>query len=97
MPTVLRTDEFSRWLKQLRDIRARAKIVARIDRLELGNPGDIAAVGEGVSELRIHHGPGYRVYIFQRGEQVVILLCGGDKGSQEADIARAKKLAEQYR
>jgi putative addiction module killer protein len=97
MPTVTRTDEFSGWLKGLRDIRARAKILARIDRLELGNPGDVAPVGEGVSELRIHYGPGYRVYIVQRGEEAVILLCGGDKSSQEADIARAKKLAGQYK
>lgn len=67
------------------------------DRLELGNPGDIAPIGQGVSELRIHHRPGYRVYVSQRGEEIVILLCGGDKNSQQADIARAKKLAEQYK
>jgi putative addiction module killer protein len=78
-------------------VRARAKILARIDRLELGNPGDITPVGEGVSELRIHHGPGYRVYVFHRGEEVMILLCGGDKSTQQADIARAKKLADQYK
>jgi putative addiction module killer protein len=95
MPTVQRTDEFSRWLKNLRDARARAKILSRIDRLELGNPGDIAPVGESVSELRIHYGPGYRVYIVQRGEEFVVLLCGGDKGSQDADIALAKKLASE--
>ncbi len=97
MPTVTRTDEFSNWLKSLRDIRARAKILARIDRLELGNPGDIASVGEGVSELRIHYGPGYRIYIHQRGEEIVILLCGGDKNSQRADIALAKQLAVRFR
>jgi putative addiction module killer protein len=95
MPTIRRTDEFSRWLRDLRDIRARAKIVARIDRLALGNPGDIAPVGGGVSEMRIHYGPGYRVYFVQRGDAVVVLLCGGDKGSQSSDIATAKKLASE--
>jgi putative addiction module killer protein len=97
MPTVTRTDEFSNWLQSLQDIRARAKILARIDRLELGNPGDIASVGEGISELRIHYGPGYRIYIYQQGEEIVILLCGGDKSSQRADIALAKELAVRFR
>ena len=95
MPTVKRTTEFSIWLKELRDIRARAKIVARIDRLALGNPGDVASVGSGVSEMRIHYGPGYRVYFAQRGAEVVVLLCGGDKGSQVSDIATAKGLASE--
>jgi putative addiction module killer protein len=95
MPTVKRTTEFSIWLKELRDIRARAKIVARIDRLALGNPGDVASVGSGVSEMRIHYGPGYRVYFAQRGAEVVVLLCGGDKGSQVSDIATAKRLASE--
>jgi len=95
MLSVSRTAEFSRWLKGLRDIRARAKIIARIDRLALGNPGDVAPVGSGVSEMRIHYGPGYRVYFVQRGEEVVVLLCGGDKGSQSSDIAKAKKLASE--
>jgi putative addiction module killer protein len=93
MPAVKRTDEFSTWIKNLRDARAKVKILARIDRLALGNPGDVAPVGEGVSEMRIHFGPGYRVYFVQRGEEVVVLLCGGDKASQSADIAEAKKLA----
>jgi putative addiction module killer protein len=92
---VTRTDEFIRWLKDLRDIRARAKIVQRIDRLALGNPGDAAPVGQGVTELRIHHGAGYRVYFVQRGEELVLLLCGRDKSSQISDIARAKKLASE--
>ncbi|MGO8908130.1 MAG: type II toxin-antitoxin system RelE/ParE family toxin [Bradyrhizobium sp.] len=95
MPRVARTEEFSGWLKNLRDVRARAKILSRIDRLELGNPGDIAPVGGGLSELRIHYGPGYRIYIVQRGAEFVVLLCGGDKSSQDADIALAKKLAKQ--
>jgi putative addiction module killer protein len=92
MPTIKTTDEFSSWLKKLSDFRARAKILKRIDRLALGNPGDVAPVGRGVSEMRIHYGPGYRVYFVQRGEEVIVLLCGGDKGSQTADIASAKKL-----
>jgi putative addiction module killer protein len=95
MPTVKRTEEFSNWLRYLRDLRARAKIVSRIDRLTLGNPGDVAGVGEGINEMRIHYGPGYRVYFVQRGEDVVVLLCGGDKDSQEKDIASAKKLASE--
>ncbi len=95
MPTIRRTDEFSRWLRDLRDIRAKAKIVARIDRLALGNPGNVAPVGGGISETRIHHGPGYRVYFVQRGDALVILLCDGDKGSQSSDIATARKLASE--
>jgi putative addiction module killer protein len=95
MPVIKRTDEFSNWLKSLRDNRAKAKILVRIDRLSLGNPGDVAPVGGGVSELRIHHGPGYRVYYVQRGEEIIILLCGGDKGSQQTDIELAKKLASE--
>ena len=82
-------------LKALRDLRARAKITQRIDRLELGNPGDVAPVGEGVSEMRINYGPGYRVYIKQRGAEFVVLLCGGDKSTQAADISLAKKLASE--
>jgi putative addiction module killer protein len=92
---VTRLDEFSDWLKALRDLRARAKITQRIDRLELGNPGDVAPVGEGVSEMRINYGPGYRVYIKQRGAEFVVLLCGGDKSTQAADINLAKKLASE--
>src|SRR5688572_17297310 len=84
------TDEFSDWLRHLRDRRAKAKI---LDRAALRNSGDVAPVGEGVSELRIHFGPGYRVYFKQSGAALIILLCGGDKRSQQADIARAKRLA----
>ena len=79
MPVIMRTDEFSDWLKDLRDLRARAKVLARIDRLVQGNPGDVAPVGDGISELRIPYGPGYRVYYVQRGQAYVVLLCGGDK------------------
>jgi putative addiction module killer protein len=93
MTEVRQTEVFSKWLGDLADIRAKAKIAARIDRLAQGNPGDVAPVGEGVSEMRIHHGPGYRVYYVQRGRSLVILLCGGDKSSQASDIRRAKQLA----
>lgn len=95
MPLIKRTDEFSAWLRDLRDMRARAKVLARIDRLSLGNPGDVAPVGDGISEMRIHYGPGYRVYYIQRGEEIVVLLCGGDKSSQNSDIRAAKKLASE--
>lgn len=95
MPTIRRTEEFSSWLRDPRDIRARAKVLARIDRLSLGNPGDVAPVGDGISEMKIHFGPGYRVYYVQRGDEIVVLLCGGDKGSQASDIKAAKKLASE--
>jgi putative addiction module killer protein len=93
MVDVRRTPEFDQWLRHLRDIRAKARIALRIDRLMLGNPGDVGPVGEGVSELRIDVGPGYRVYFVRRGDLWIMLLCGGDKGSQERDIRRAKALA----
>ena len=93
MVEVRQTAEFSGWLSDLKDQRAKGKIVARIDRLALGNPGDVASVGEGVSELRIHYGPGYRVYFVQRGRVLIVLLCGGDKTTQEQDIKKAKSLA----
>lgn len=86
---------FSDWLRSLRDGQARAKIAARIRRLAFGNPGDVRPVGEGVSELRIHTGPGYRVYFVQRREVLIILLCGGDKSTQDRDIATAKQLARE--
>ena len=93
MPDVRQTETVSRWLNGLADRRARAKIAARIDRLAQGNPGDVVSVGEGVSELRIHFGPGYRVYFVARARALVILLCGGDKSSQAKDIKAAKQLA----
>lgn len=77
------------WLIGLKDLRARAKIQARLDRLEGGNPGDCVPVGEGVHELRIHYGPGYRVYFCYEGRRIILLLCGGDKTSQQADIKLA--------
>ena len=93
MLEIVQTEAFSLWLERLRDVRARAKIAARVRRLALGNPGDVAPVGDGISELRIHYGPGYRVYFTMQGKTIVILLCGGDKGSQAKDIKRAKALA----
>lgn len=95
MPAVKETDEFSSWISGLRDNAAKARILVRIQRLANGNPGDVGPVGKGISELRIHHGAGYRVYYTQRGEEFVILLCGGDKSSQDKDIARAKELVDE--
>ncbi len=86
---VRQTPVFSDWMAALRDHRARAKIAARIDRLALGNPGDVAPVGEGVSELRIHYGPGYRVYFITRSQTLVVLLGGGDKSTQTKDVKDA--------
>jgi putative addiction module killer protein len=88
-----KTALFAHWLDGLRDIRARARIQARLDRLAEGNPGDVEPVGEGVSELRIAYGPGYRVYFKARGREVIILLAGGHKGTQVRDIKAALRLA----
>lgn len=95
MIEVRQTDIFANWFNRLRDHKAKARVQARIDRIEIGNFGDVAPVGEDISELRIHYGPGYRVYFVQRGLVVVILLSGGDKSSQNADIKRAKEIAKQ--
>lgn len=86
------TRVFARWLDGLRDVRARARVLVRIERLVDGNPGDVKPVGEGVSEMRIDYGLGYRVYFIQRGEEVIVLLAGGDKRTQAADIQRALRL-----
>ena len=94
MPEVRQTGEFKTWLEGLRDLRARTRIIDRVDRLGDGNPGDSKSVGQGVMELRINYGPGYRVYYVQRGKVLVILLCGGDKVTQKADIKRAHELAK---
>jgi putative addiction module killer protein len=95
MTEVRQTEVFTAWFKGLKDRAARARITARIRRLSLGNPGDVKPVGQGVSEMRIDHGPGYRVYFVQRGETLIVLLCGGDKGSQSRDIAQALALAQE--
>jgi putative addiction module killer protein len=96
MTDVRQTAEFARWLRRLADAQAVARIVARIRRMERGNFGDVRSVGAGVMEMRIDHGPGYRVYFIPRGEAVVILLCGGDKRRQAKDIENARKMAEDY-
>ena len=93
VPEVRQTETFAAWFRTLRDRRAKARIQVRIDRLSLGNPGDVVPVGEGVSELRIDYGPGYRVYFVQRGTTLVVLLAGGDKRSQSRDIRLALALA----
>lgn len=85
---------FSKWLESLRDRNARSRVQARIIRLGLGNPGDVKSVGHGVSELRIDHGPGYRVYFIEKGSELVILLAGGNKSTQSKDIKKAIELAE---
>jgi putative addiction module killer protein len=90
---IRKTEIFAKWLDGLNDIRARARVLARIERLASGNPGDVAPVGQGVSELRIDYGPGYRVYYKQFGELLVILLAGGDKQTQTRDIKTALRLA----
>ena len=90
------TETFRKWWTRLRDERARGVIFARLDRLAYGLPGDVEPVGEGVSELRIHYGPGYRIYFQKRGHTIVVLLCGGDKSSQDKDIRTAKRLAKDW-
>jgi putative addiction module killer protein len=90
------TEQFRRWRTRLKDERARTLIASRLDRLAYGHAGDAAPVGDGISELRIHYGPGYRVYFHREGNTVVILLCGGDKGSQAKDINTAKRLLAEW-
>lgn len=94
MIEIRKTETFAKWLDGLHDIRARARILVRIERLAAGNPGDVKAVGEGVSELRINYGPGYRVYYKKQEQKVVILLAGGDKRTQTKDIKTALRLAQ---
>jgi putative addiction module killer protein len=88
-----KTEIFAKWIDELQDIRARARILVRIERLSAGNPGDVKPVGEGVSEMRIDYGPGYRVYYKEQGRKLIILLVGGDKKSQTKDIKTALSLA----
>lgn len=87
------TETYVGWLDSLRDVRARARVLARVERLAAGNPGDVRPVGEGVSEMRIDYGPGYRVYFRKRGRSIVVLLAGGDKRTQRRDIETALRLA----
>ncbi|MGA2217764.1 MAG: type II toxin-antitoxin system RelE/ParE family toxin [Terracidiphilus sp.] len=93
MIEIIESDVFAKWLLGLRDREARRAITARVQRLALGNPGDVKPVGHGISELRIRCGPDYRVYYIQRGSVLIVLLCGGDKSSQSADIEKAQAIA----
>ena len=96
MADIRRAEPYIKWFRKLGDRRAKAKIYMRLERLAEGNPGDVEPVGEGVSEMRIHYGPGYRVYYKDTGKEIIVLLCGGDKSSQQADISRAKEIARNY-
>lgn len=96
MVELIASAEFEKWRSKLRDIKAKQRIAARLARVALGNFGDAKPVGSGISELRIDYGPGYRVYLMQRGAEVVILLCAGDKTTQQRDIERAKEIALDY-
>lgn len=93
MIEIRKTERFARWIDNLRDVRGRARILARIERLAGGNPGDVKRIREGVSEMRIDYGPGYRVYFKRRGRELIILLAGGDKSTQARDIEAALRLA----
>ena len=95
MIEIRQTVVFTEWLKKLNDSNARARILLRLRRVSLGNLGDVSLIGGGVSELRIHYGPGYRVYFTTKGDTIVILLCGGDKSTQAKDIAKAQKMAKE--
>jgi putative addiction module killer protein len=97
MVEIVKSATFDRWFRKLRDPKAKARIQMRIRRLGLGNPGDIQPIGSGLSEMRIDYGPGYRVYYMKSGSIMVVLLCGGDKRTQQADINKAKRLAAEWR
>ena len=97
MVEVVKSATFDRWVRKLKDRRAAARVLVRIDRLAAGNSGDVKPVGGGISELRIDHGPGYRVYYLQDGPRLILLLCGGDKSSQDRDIEQAHRIAEEWR
>lgn len=96
MLEIIQSATFANWLANLKDYQARMRIHARLDRVALGNFGDAQPIGNGLTELRIHHGPGYRLYCMQRGMQVVVMLCGGDKSSQGRDIEQAKRIAQEW-
>lgn len=96
MIEIIKSDTFDRWLRKLRDPHAKARVEMRIRRLGLGNAGDAQPIGEGLSEMRIDYGPGYRLYYLQKGSILVILLCGGDKRTQKKDIENAKRIAKDW-
>lgn len=97
MIELIKTAAFDAWMIGLRDRKAMARIHARLDRLAVGNPGDVKPIGAGLSEMRVDYGPGYRVYFMRRGPILIVLLCGGDKSSQARDIEQAKALAAQWK
>ena len=97
MYTILRSSAFDRWLRRLRDRQAVHRIVARLLAAEDGRLGDVRSVGDGVSEMRIQYGPGYRIYFIMRDAELIVLLCGGDKDSQRRDIERARRMATEWR
>lgn len=97
MVEVIKSATFDRWLRKLRDPQAKARIEMRIRKLALGNAGDVQPIGKGSSEMRIDYGPGYRVYYMQQGGVLVLLLCGGHKNSQQANIAKAKRIASEWK
>jgi putative addiction module killer protein len=94
---VVQSATFAKWLSKLADRRARGRVLARIDRLALGNPGDVKPIGNGISEMRIDYGPGYRIYFLQRGPIIAVLLCGGTKRNQQADMRRAVEIVGEWR
>jgi putative addiction module killer protein len=97
MVEIIKSDTFDRWLRKLRDPQAKARVEMRIRRLSLGNAGDVQPIGGGLSEMRIDYGPGYRLYYMQQGSVLIILLCGGDKRTQQKDIAKARKIALEWK
>ena len=92
-----RSNVYHKWFKKLKDKTGKYLIASRISRLEEGNPGDSGSIGDGLSEMRIHYGPGYRVYYKDTGREIIILLCGGDKSTQQADIVKAKEIAKSFK
>jgi putative addiction module killer protein len=96
MKDIRKTDPFKKWFKKLKDSRAKARIFARIERLSEGNPGDVKPIGEGCSEMRIDYGPGYRVYFKDTGTEIIVILCGGVKATQQENIDNAKTIAKNY-
>ena len=94
---VIKSSAYNKWFKKLKDKIGKFLIASRISRLEEGNQGDCYPVGDGVTEMRIHYGPGYRVYFMNTGKEIIILLCGGDKSTQNADIEKARKIAQLYK
>ena len=94
MTNIRKTDVFTKWMKKLKDNIAKAHINRRIFRLERGNPGDVEPIGEGCSEMKINYGPGYRVYYKDTGQEIIIILCGGDKSTQQDDVNKAKQIAK---